>query len=112
MTTAFTRTPIANIGATLTPLYVAPANTKAVLVGCILTNKTPGALPLTVIIRPVANAGGGDINLLRNGKVAGGQSVDPAQGRKCILLPGDQIMAQSVLANAFDASVSVLEGVS
>lgn len=111
MTTAFTRTPTANIGATLTPLYVAPANTKAVLVGCHVTNKTAGALPLTVIIRPVAN-GGGDINLLRNEKVAGGQSVDPAQGRKCILLPGDQIMAQSALANAFDAMVSVLEGVS
>jgi hypothetical protein len=111
MTTAFTRDPTANIGATLVPLYVAPANTKAVLVGCLLTNKTPGALPLTVIIRPAANAGVSDINLLRNGKVAGGQSVDPAQGRKCVLLPGDQVMAQSVIANAFDATVSVLEGV-
>jgi len=64
-----------------------------------------------VIIRPAANAGVSDINLLRNGKVAGGQSVDPAQGRKCVLLPGDQVMAQSVIANAFDATVSVLEGV-
>lgn len=112
MTTAFTRTLAANIGAALTPLYVAPANTKAVLVGCLLTNKTPGALPLTVIIRPAASGGANDINLLRNGKIAGGQSVDPAQGRKCILLPGDQLMAQSALATAFDASVSVLEGVS
>jgi hypothetical protein len=112
MTTAFTSAPTANIGATLVPLYTAPANTKAVLVGCLLTNKTPGALPMTVFIRPAASNGASDINLLRNGKVAGGQSVDPAQGRKCILLPGDQIMAQSVLANAFDASVSVLEGVS
>jgi hypothetical protein len=112
MTTAFTSAATANIGTVLAPLYVAPANTKAVLVGCLLTNKTPGALPLTVIIRPAASGGASDINLLRNAKVAGGQSVDPAQGRKCILLPGDQIMAQSALANAFDASVSVLEGVS
>ncbi len=111
MTTAFTSKPTANIGATLVPLYVAPPNTKAVLVVCLLTNKTPGALPLTVIIRPAAN-GGSDINLLRNGKVVGGNSVDPSQGRKCVLLPGDQLMAQSVIANAFDAAVSVLEGVS
>lgn len=109
MATAFTNKTVADIGPALVPLYKASAGTKAVLVGCLLTNKTPGALPLTVIHRSTAD---GDIHLLRKRKVPGGQSVDPAQGKKCVLLPGDQLLAQSAIANAFDASVSVLEGVS
>jgi hypothetical protein len=108
MTTTFTSNTTAGIGTALTALYEAPVDTKAVLVGCLLTNKTPGALPLSVIIRSTAD---GDVFLLRNGKVAGGQSLDPAQGRKCVLLAGDQVMAQSAIAGAFDATVSVLEGV-
>jgi hypothetical protein len=108
MTTTFNSKATTGVGATLTTLYQAPVNTKSVLVACLLTNRTPAALPLTVILRSVA----GDAYLLRNGKVAGGQSADPAQGRKCVLLPGDKVMAQSAVAGAFDASVSVLEGVS
>lgn len=108
MATAFTNKSVTDIGTELVPLYEAPAGMKAVLVGCLLTNKTAGALPLTVIHR---SATAGDIHLLRKGKVSGGKSADPAQGKKCVLLPGDQVMAKSAVASAFDAFVSVLEGV-
>jgi len=95
-----------NIGTILLPIY--QATVKTVLVSCLLTNKLPGYMSVALLWR---SAAGIDTQLIPNATVRGGAALDGASGKKLVLLPGDQLLATAPVDGAFDAAVSVLEGV-
>ena len=106
MSGTFNKQATQNIGTLLMPIY--QATVKTVLVSCLLTNKLPGYMSVTLLWR---NAAGVDTRLLPNATTRGGTAIDGATGKKLVLLPGDQLLATAPVDAAFDAVVSVLEGV-
>src|SRR4051812_47831221 len=106
MAAAFNNGKARNIGIDLTPIY--QATTKTIVIGCLLTNKGSGYLPVRVVQRDTSGA---DTAIAPRENVKGGKAVDAALGKKIVLLPGEALMASCPVAGAFDAVVSVLEGV-
>ena len=96
-----------NIGTTEVVIYTAPTNTKAILIGCNLANKTGSFLPVSLILRKST----GDAYIVKDKRVGNGDNEEVMKGNKIILLPCDQLVSVSVDANAFDAIASILSGV-
>jgi hypothetical protein len=107
MATNFINAVASNIGTTEVVIYTAPANTKAILIGCNLANTTGSILPVSLILRKTT----GDTYIVKNKRVDNGDSSEVMKGNKIILLPTDQLVAISVDDDAFDAIASILTGV-
>ena len=107
MATNFTNAVASNIGTTEVVIYTPPANTKAILIGCNLANKTGGILPVSLILRTT----NGDAYIVKNKRVDNGDNEEVMKGNKITMLPGNQLVAVSVDDNAFDAIASILTGV-
>jgi hypothetical protein len=103
---AFNNHPTQNIGADLTPVY--QATVKTIVVGCLLTNKGAGFLPVKLMHRTAA---GVDTAVAPCESVRGGKAFDATAGKKVVLLAGEQLLASCPVAGSIDALVSVLEGV-
>lgn len=106
MAAVFNNAKVRNIGVDLTPIY--QATTKSIVIGCLLTNKGSGYLPVHVVQRDTSAV---DTALAPRTGVKGGAGFDAALGKKIVLLPGEALMASCPVAGAFDAFISVLEGI-
>jgi hypothetical protein len=107
MATAFTNAIANNVGTADSVVYLAPAGTKAILIGCNVANKTGGTLPVSLILRKSS----GDTYVVKNKRVDNGANEEIMRGNKLVLLPGDAIVAVSGLDNGFDVVASILTGV-
>lgn len=107
MANIFNNAVATNIGTAETVIYTAPVGIKAILIGCNLSNTSPGILPISLILRKET----GDTYIVRNKRVSNGESEELMRGNKLIMLPGDSLVALTVEDNAFDAIASILTGV-
>jgi hypothetical protein len=108
MATSFINAVARNVGTAEAVVYTVPAGSKAILIGCNLANKTGGILPVSLILRKA----GGDTFIVKDLRIGNGENVEVMRGNKLVLASGDAIIAQSVLADAFDVIASILAGVS
>jgi len=108
MATSFINAVARNVGTAEAVVYTVPAGSKAILIGCNLANKTGGILPVSLILRKA----GGDTFIVKDLRIGNGENVEVMRGNKLVLAAGDAIIAQSVLADAFDVIASILAGVS
>jgi hypothetical protein len=95
----------ARVGATEVVVYTAPS--KSILIGCNLANLTGGVLPCSLILRKT----GGDFHVVKNKRVDNGANEEVMRGNKLTLAQGDRLVAVSVVGDAFDVILSLLEGV-
>lgn len=107
MATSFINATAANVGTAEAVVYTAPAQVKAILIGCNLANKTGGTLPVSLLLRKQA----GDTYIVRNKRVGNGDNEEVMRGNKMVLAAGDQLVAVSEADNAFDVIASILTGV-
>ena len=96
-----------DIGTAESVIYTAPAGIKAILIGCNLSNISPGILPVSLMLRKTT----GDTYIVRDKRIKNGESEELMKGNKLIILPGESLVAITVEDNAFDAIASVLVGV-
>lgn len=108
MATSFINAVARDVGTAEAVIYTVPAQTKAILIGCNLANKTGGILPISLILRKAA----GDSFIVKDQRVGNGENMEVMRGNKLVLAAGDSLVAQSNLADAFDVIASILTGVS
>lgn len=104
----FTNATILNVGTTATTVYAPPVATKAIVIGCSISNKSGGILPIDLWLR---TTGPNDNYLLKQFRVGNGETFEMMKGNKLVVLPGQTLMASCPVADSFTIIVSVLEGV-
>lgn len=104
---SFINAPVKDVGTAERTIHTVPANTKAILIGCNLANKTGGILPVSIWVRSQA----GDFSIVKNKRVGNGENEEIMRGNKMVLVAGDSLMASAGDDNAFDVIASVLTGV-
>lgn len=97
----------ATVGDTETVIFTSPVNTKAILIGCNIANKTNGILPISVFLRK----SNGDTYLVKDKRVGNGENEEIMRGNKLVLQAGDSVIGISPLTNSFDIIASILTGV-
>ena len=107
MATSFINAVARDVGTTEVVIYTVPAQTKAILIGCNLANKTGSILPVDLILRKSA----GDSYVVRGMRVANGENAEVMRGNKLVLQSGDALVSKSGLDNGFDVIASILIGV-
>jgi hypothetical protein len=80
---------------------------KSILIGCNLANITGSILPCDVVLRQST----GDTYVIKNKRVANGESAEVMRGNKLVLHNGDMLLVKTDVANGFDVILSMLEGV-
>ncbi len=103
MAATFTNAAV-HVGDTATVVYAASAT--SVVIGLNLSNVTGAALPCSVFLRQPT----GDSYLAKNLRLNSGENKDIVSS-KVTLKSGDQIMAVTPVANGFDITASILQGV-
>jgi len=104
----FTNKTTANVGTSETSVYSPPASTKAIVIGCSISNTSDGFLPVDLFLR---TAGPVDNYLLRQFRIGNGETFEMMKGNKLVILPGQTLYAKCPVANAITFVISVLEGV-
>jgi hypothetical protein len=108
MATSFINAVARDVGTTEVVIYTVPAQTKAILIGCNLANKTGGILPVDLILRKST----GDSYIVRGMRVGNGENSEVMRGNKLVLQANDALVTKSGLDNSFDVIASILTGVS
>jgi hypothetical protein len=90
-----------------TPVTIHSASADTVVVGVSASNIYGSELPINIMHKRSS------INtyILRDFRVGPGETKELMQGNKIVLQSGDELLAQTSLADGFDTVVSVLEGV-
>lgn len=96
------------IGTTATAVYTTPAARKSIAIGCVVTNTTGSALPVTLTLVKSDNS---VVQLAKNARIDGGQSVDFLSGKKLVIQANESLRLKSPIATSLDCLVSVLEDV-
>ena len=104
----FTNKTTATVGTTETSVYAPPSATKAIVIGCSISNTSDGFLPVDLFLR---TSGPTDNYLLRQFRIGNGESFELMKGNKLVILPGQTLYAKCPVANAITFVISVLEGV-
>lgn len=104
----FTNKTTANVGVTETSVYSPPAATKAIIIGCNISNTSDGFLPVDLFLR---TTGPTDNYLLRQFRIGNGESYELMKGNKLVILPGQTLYAKCPVANSITFVISALEGV-
>ena len=97
----------ASIGEGDTVVFASPSNTKAILIGCNIANKTNGILPISLLIRNAE----GDTYIVKEKRVGNGENEEIMRGNKLVLKAEEQIIARAALDDSFDVIASILTGV-
>lgn len=109
MANNFFNSTTSDIGLSDSSVYATPEGQKSIVIGCLVSNKTTGNIPVSVKMVKTDNS---VVYLAKDARINGGESVDFMQGRKMVLEAGETIKVSSKLAASVDCIVSVLEGVS
>lgn len=96
------------IGTSATAVYTAPVGKKSIAIGCVVTNTTGAALPVTLTL---VKADQSVLQLAKNARIDGGQSVDFLSGKKLVIQATESLQLNSPIASSLDCLVSVLEDV-
>ncbi len=108
MANTFTRKLSQNIGTTADAIgaYTVAANTKVVVVGLTVTNKTGSSITANVFI----NDGAANTYISANAPISSGSSLVAVGGdQKLVLITGDKVYVESSAASSVDAVLSILE---
>jgi hypothetical protein len=108
MANTFTRKLSQNIGTSATAIgaYTVAANTKVVVVGLTVTNKTGSSITANVFI----NDGAANTYVSANAPISSGSSLVAVGGdQKLVLITGDKVYVESSAASSIDAVLSILE---
>jgi len=95
-----------SIGTTTQTIY--SANTKAIVIGCNISNILGTIIPVDIIV----NVGGKDVYIKKELRIDNGSSEEIMRGNKIVLVPGDSFKARSYANSSIDIVLSILEGVS
>lgn len=106
MANEFTNAFASDVG--INEVTIFTATNKCILIGCNIANKTGSVLPISVYLE---NTGGDVSYIVKDVRVTNGENFEAIQGGKLVLLPGDQLKAITVEADAFDLIASLLTGV-
>lgn len=94
-----------NVGVSEVVVYTAA--TKAILIGCNITNVKGTIVPVDIIVR----RSGSDTYLKKQFRIENGISEEIMKGNKLVLAVGDSIVAKGVVSNSVDVILSLLSGV-
>ena len=83
------------------------ATTKAILIGCNITNIKGSIVPVDIILRQ----SGGDTYIKKQFRIENGTSEEIMKGNKLVLAAGDSIVAKGIVSNSVDVILSLLTGV-
>lgn len=106
MTTSLLNVGATNVGTTPVVAYTVPAGQTAMLLGCTLTNVFGTIVPVTVLVRKATL----DVRLAYNRRIQPGRSEEIVVG-KVVLASGDSVVLSGAADNAFDALLSIAQGV-
>ena len=101
MAANFRRIKTADLSMSSTLLYTAPANTKVIVMGFVISNKSSGQINIVVTAGDVQITG-------TNTPVPAGSALSILDG-KIVLEPGDQVIATCNQAASADSYLSLVE---
>lgn len=96
----------AHIGATEVTIY-APSQ-KSIVIGLALANTYGSVMPITIRLY---KSSGTTVDIAKSRRVESGTYVDLMAGNKLVIESGDTLKAFAGDTDAFDVTISVLEGV-
>jgi len=99
----------AQIAATATTYYTAPANTKSIVKKLTFTNSTAGALTFTVYLVPSGGTAGVSNILVSAQAIAAGECAECFQAQGQVLQAGGTIQALASAATSITIQGSVAE---
>jgi len=94
------------IGVTEATVY-APSE-KSIVIGLAIANIYGSVMPITIRL---FKSGGATVNIAKSRRIESGTYVDLMAGNKLVIESGDVLKAFAGDVDAFDLSISVLEGV-
>lgn len=101
----FKSTATRNLGASPTTIHTATAGT--VVIGLSAVNVYGSELPIDIFHKRGSN----NTYLLQQFRVGPGKTEELMRGNKIVLESGDELVAETAVADGFDILVSVLESV-
>ena len=106
MAAALLNVGVTGIGTAWVPAYTVPERQTSMLLGCSMTNVFGAIVPADVVVRK----GAMNVHLAKARRVAVGQSAEMVSG-KVVLAAGDTLLLRAHADAAFDALVSLAQGV-
>jgi hypothetical protein len=94
-----------NIGTSEVVVYTAA--TKAILIGCNITNVTGSIVPVDIILRKSGN----DTYIKKQLRIENGISEEIMKGNKLVFAVGDSLVVKGYVSNSIDVILSLLSGV-
>lgn len=94
-----------NVGTSNVEVYL--ATSKAILIGCNISNVTGSIVPVDIILRKNNE----DIYIKKQLRVSNGSSEEIMKGNKIVVDVNDSIIVKGYVENSLDVILSLLTGV-
>lgn len=107
MATSFINRTTNQVGTTAVTMYTAPADSKAILIGCNIANLTGSTVPFEIYV----NKGGTPYYIVKGHRVMTGDNIEVMKGNKIVLDSNDQVVVKSSIESSIDVILSILSGV-